>query len=191
MLTHWLPTDEPNPLPANASTHVGVGALVVNEDGQVLLVQEAVGWTDGWKIPTGLLNAREDVIDGVLRECFEETGVRANFEKVLAIRHAHTAMFGKSDMWILCLLRAKARGTVFKLQPGEIGRAKWADFSEFLQQAPYPRDMPVWAKLYGDVVGRDGVVGNVQGIKCERVATSIGPGFDLYELRSNYQYIFS
>jgi hypothetical protein len=93
MLTRWLPTDEPDPLPANASTQVGVGAVVVNEEGRVLLVQEAVGPTAGrdiWKIPTGLLDAREDIAAGVVRECREETGVEAVFEKVVAIRHAHT-----------------------------------------------------------------------------------------------------
>ena len=42
MLTRWLP-DGPSQLPANASTQVGVGAVVVNDDGGVLLVQEAVG----------------------------------------------------------------------------------------------------------------------------------------------------
>jgi hypothetical protein len=66
MLTRWLPDGEPNPLPANASTQVGVGALVVNERGQVLLVQEKVGPTAGrniWKIPTGLLEAREDIAE--------------------------------------------------------------------------------------------------------------------------------
>ena len=76
MLTKWLPTDSPSPLPANASTQVGVGAVrhalavlsssascqrfrgirvdtcvvgqvVLNQAGQVLLVQEAVGPTAG------------------------------------------------------------------------------------------------------------------------------------------------
>ena len=63
MMTHWLPVNEPNPLPPNASTQVGVGAVVTNDQGQVLLVQEAYGPTAGkdiWKIPTGLLDARED-----------------------------------------------------------------------------------------------------------------------------------
>ena len=69
MLTRWLP-DCPSPLPHNASSQVGVGAVVVNDEGKVLLVQEAVGPLRGrdiWKIPTGLLDAREDICDGVVR----------------------------------------------------------------------------------------------------------------------------
>ena len=81
MLTRWLPTDCPSPLPANASTQVGVGAVVVNDDGKVLLLQEAVGPLKGrniWKIPTGLLDAREDIETGVVREVREETGKLQN-----------------------------------------------------------------------------------------------------------------
>ena len=73
MMTRWLP-DCPSPLPHNASSQVGVGAVVVNDEGKVLLVQEAVGPLRGrniWKIPTGLLDAREDICDGVVRpRCF-------------------------------------------------------------------------------------------------------------------------
>eukprot|EP00746_Dinoflagellata_sp_MGD_P070851 gnl/MRDRNA2_/MRDRNA2_289477_c0_seq1.p1 gnl/MRDRNA2_/MRDRNA2_289477_c0~~gnl/MRDRNA2_/MRDRNA2_289477_c0_seq1.p1 ORF type:complete len:198 (-),score=34.89 gnl/MRDRNA2_/MRDRNA2_289477_c0_seq1:40-612(-) len=177
-MTHWLPTDEPNPLPPNPSTQVGVGALVVNEEGKVLLVQESHGPSAGkdmWKIPTGLANAREDLKDAVVRECLEEVGVHAKFEKVLAMRHAHSAMFGKSDMFFVCLLRTHSAGTSFVLQEGEIAKAKWADWHEFLEQAPYPRDTPVWSRLYGLCVGKDGVVGNIQGLQAEQLQAYIAP----------------
>jgi len=169
MMTIWLP-DTPSPLPPNPSHQVGVGALCVNEDGKVLLVQEAVGPAslgNIWKIPTGLLNAREDIEDGVERELLEETGVRGKFEKVLSFRHCHAAPWGKSDLFFICLLRA-SRDAEFHLQEGEIRDARWADFQEFLSQAPYPRDIPVWSKAYGSCVGPDGVVGNVPGIRMDK-----------------------
>ena len=154
MLTRWLPTDSPSPLPANASTQVGVGAVVINDEGKVLLLQEAVGPLRGrgiWKIPTGLLDAREDIQDGVIREVQEETGITATFERVVAFRHWHGAMFGKSDMFFVCILRARGctNSTPFELQAAEIAKAQWGDFAEFLQQAPYPRDSPQWARIYG------------------------------------------
>lgn len=186
MLTHWLPTDVPSPLPPNASTQVGVGALVVNGEGKVLLVQESVGPTRGkdiWKIPTGLLNPREDIKDGVVRECREETGVDADFEKVIAFRHSHAAMFGKSDIFFVCLLRAKEDRAEFKLQEAEIAKAKWGDFHEFLQQAPYPRDTPVWKEFYLRCIGQDGVIGNVPGIKAEKLMQSLRP-----DAAQNYIY---
>jgi len=60
MMTKWLPTDAPNTLPPNASHQVGVGAIVVNDQQQVLVVQEANGPLRGqgvWKMPTGLVHA--------------------------------------------------------------------------------------------------------------------------------------
>jgi len=169
-LTHWLPKDIPSPLPPNASHQVGVGALVVNDEGKVLFVQEAVGPSAGrdmWKIPTGLVNARENLKDAVERELWEETGLEGKFEKVIAFRHGHSAPWGKSDLFFICLCRvagATGRDESFKLQASEIAKAKWGDFQEFLLQSPYPRDMPVWAAAYGSCVGEDGVVGNVPGI---------------------------
>ncbi|CAE8688340.1 unnamed protein product, partial [Polarella glacialis] len=54
--------------------------------------------------------------------------------------------FGKSDLFFVCLCRATCRGSgEFSLQESEIAKAKWGDWREFLQQAPYPRDMPEWA----------------------------------------------
>jgi ADP-ribose pyrophosphatase YjhB (NUDIX family) len=163
MLTNWLPENEESPLPPSTSTQLGVGCLVVNGANKVLLVEEAVGPAKGlWKIPTGLLNAREDIGDGAERECLEETGVRATFEKVIVMRHAHMALHGKSDLFAVCLMRADETAD-FKLQAAEIAQARWADYGEFLQQAPYPRDT-AWAQVYNRCVGEDGVVGNVPGI---------------------------
>ncbi|CAN0333965.1 unnamed protein product, partial [Ectocarpus sp. 4 AP-2014] len=51
----WLPSTA-SQLPANASHQVGVGALVLNEDGDVLVVREKNGPLRGtgiWKFPTG------------------------------------------------------------------------------------------------------------------------------------------
>ena len=41
-LTRWLPEDVPSPLPLYAFTQIGVGGVVVNRAGQVLMVQERV-----------------------------------------------------------------------------------------------------------------------------------------------------
>ena len=51
------------------------------------------------------------------------------------------------------------------LDPAEIAAAEWADFAAFLDQAPYPRDSPIWTALYTQAVGPDGRVGAVPGLK--------------------------
>lgn len=60
MMSRWLPEGEVNTLPPAASSHVGVGALVVCED-SVLVVRERRGPAAGrgWKLVTGLAEVRE------------------------------------------------------------------------------------------------------------------------------------
>jgi hypothetical protein len=36
----------------------------------------------------------------------------------------------------------------FKLQASEIAAAKWIAVEEFMDQAPYPRDLPLWRRCY-------------------------------------------
>jgi ADP-ribose pyrophosphatase YjhB (NUDIX family) len=78
MMTTWLATEE-NRLPPNASHQVGVGAFVFDRaSGSVLVVQERHGPLRGqaiWKMPTGLVQAGEDITEAAVREVFEETGV--------------------------------------------------------------------------------------------------------------------
>lgn len=75
MLTRWL-QDRPSPLPASASHQVGVGVLVLNDRGEMLVVKEQKGPAaklDIWKVPTGLLDRAEDFSAAAVREVKEET----------------------------------------------------------------------------------------------------------------------
>ena len=81
MLTTWLQATA-STLPANASHQVGVGAVVPNKHGEILVVKEQSGPAAQygiWKLPTGLLNAGEDFSAAAVREVQEET-VRCGLE---------------------------------------------------------------------------------------------------------------
>lgn len=82
-----------------------VGAFVYDkEQHRVLVVQEKHGPLQGkgvWKMPTGLVNVGEDISEAAEREVLEETGVKARFDAVLAMRQAHGFAFGKSDMFFV------------------------------------------------------------------------------------------
>jgi 8-oxo-dGTP diphosphatase len=56
--------------------HVTVGAIVVNDNQQVLLVERAatLDFRGKWTIPGGFLDRDENTADGTLRELQEETG---------------------------------------------------------------------------------------------------------------------
>ena len=166
MLTTWLASG-PSRLPAAASHQVGVGALVVSPRGpagaayedpalastpHILVVQEAAGPLKGtgvWKMPTGLVDAGEDVVDAAVREVGEETGVSAVPVSLLALRQAHGFSFGASDAFFVIGCRTASENEVDKpVAPvdGEVEAVKWMPVSEY-EALPFFHGRPLWAAV--------------------------------------------
>ncbi|KAI3711207.1 hypothetical protein L2E82_41120 [Cichorium intybus] len=134
MLVHWIPAT-PNTLPPNASHRVGVGAFVMKENGEVLVVQEKGGKMKGtgvWKFPTGVVDEGEDICDAAVREVKEETGIDAEFVEILAFRQSHKKFFGKSDLFFMCMLQPFS--FEIQKQEREIEAAQWMTFEEYAAQ---------------------------------------------------------
>lgn len=71
--------------------------MLVNEDG-----------TKPWKFPGGYVNHGESVKDGAVRELWEETGIDAEFQGIMAIRELKkTPRYSTADFYIICLLKPK------------------------------------------------------------------------------------
>jgi ADP-ribose pyrophosphatase YjhB (NUDIX family) len=70
---------------------LGVRALVLNDDGHVLLVEHT--YVPGWFLPGGGVERGETVEEAVLRELQEEAGVRATTRPVLLGVHANHRTF--------------------------------------------------------------------------------------------------
>ena len=67
---------------------IGCGGVVIKDD-KALLVQRGQNPGKGsWQIPGGYVEEDEDVAEAVVRECWEEAGVRARVVDVLGFRHA-------------------------------------------------------------------------------------------------------
>ena len=64
---------------------LGVGGAVVH-DGQLLLVHHTYG-AKMWQIPGGYVKPEECAHDGVVREIYEETGIRTAVDGLLGVRH--------------------------------------------------------------------------------------------------------
>jgi len=126
LLTMWIP-DSPSPLPLYAFTQIGVGGVVVNDKGEVLMVQERVSpreqYQGSWKLPGGLADPGETFAAAAEREVMEETGVPCELVGVTSMRHTHGYRFGQSDIYVL--VRMKATDSTITIDPQEIGAARW------------------------------------------------------------------
>ena len=65
-------------------THiVSAGAVVLNEQGEVLLVKD--DRKGSWTFPGGIIEEGEGVLDGVKREVLEETGIKAEVGELFCV----------------------------------------------------------------------------------------------------------
>lgn len=127
MMTRWLPEDEENKLPHFTTHFVGIGGLVLNENNELLCVRERFVKHPHWKLPGGLVDPGEDLHTAVVREVFEETSVKTEFQSIICFRHFHGAMFGASDLYFVA--RLKPLSTTITIDPTEIDEARWMPVS--------------------------------------------------------------
>lgn len=131
MLTYQL---EPGAfIPPYASHYVGAGGVVLDELGRLLVVWEKAHRRGGrryYKLPGGALHPAEHLVDGVIREVWEETGVRTRFESLVCFRHWHGYRFDKSDIYFICRLSPLTRE--IHIQEEEIEESLWMPVEEYL-----------------------------------------------------------
>lgn len=134
MLVYWIP-ETVSTIPINASHRVGIGAFVMNDKREVLVVQEKSGKFRGtgiWKFPTGVVDEGEDICIGAVREVKEETGIDTEFVEVLAFRQSHKSFFNKSDLFFVCMLRPLSLD--IQKQELEIEAAEWMPVEVYAAQ---------------------------------------------------------
>lgn len=127
----WLPQNEIEGFPPYAHTMIGVGALVVNSNNEILVVCEKHSLIpNSWKLPGGYVEPFEDFVDAAIREVEEETNIKTKFDSVLSIRHAHGANFGCSDLYFVISLIPQTND--IKKCDREIERSQWMKLDEYL-----------------------------------------------------------
>lgn len=126
-LTKWLPTHKQSSLPKYPFTNVGVGAVVENEKGEILMMKERRGHYLGWKFPGGLVDPNESLPDAVTREVLEETGIEAEFRGILTFRHVTAGLYPNTgDLYFICHLKPKDESKIdVKPCPHEAADARW------------------------------------------------------------------
>lgn len=67
------------------------------------------GKTPQWKFPGGYADQGEDFGETAEREIYEETGIKAKFDKIITFRHHHKFQFDCSDIYIVCSLKPSGK----------------------------------------------------------------------------------
>src|SRR5919201_1396146 len=119
-------------VPAHATHYIGVGGVVINQRNELLVVCERHRRTSQpyYKLPGGALQPGEHLVDAVLREVEEETGVKAKFDALVCFRHWHGYRYGKSDIYFVCRLHPLSEDLT--MQAEEIEEVLWMPVEEYL-----------------------------------------------------------
>lgn len=83
----------------------------------------------------GLADLGENIEEAIEREVMEETGIKAQFQSILTMRHAHKVQFGRSDLYFTCLLTALSDDIRID---AEIQDAMWMSPEQLQQECPFP-----------------------------------------------------
>ncbi len=121
-------------IPPHATHYIGAGGVVLSEDRQILVVSERHHIRPrrgpSYKLPGGALFQGEHLVDGVMREVLEETGVRTRFDALVCFRHWHGYRYGKSDIYFVCRLSPLSREIT--MQEEELEAALWMPVDDYL-----------------------------------------------------------
>jgi 8-oxo-dGTP pyrophosphatase MutT (NUDIX family) len=153
-------------VPTHATHYIGVGGVVINDRQELLVVCERHRRTRRpyYKLPGGALQPGEHLVDAVLREVLEETGVQAKFESLVCFRHWHGYRFGKSDIYFVCRLSPLSLDVT--MQAEEIEECFWMPVADYFASdfvSPFnkrivhaalssPGVAPEWIDGYADPV---------------------------------------
>ena len=119
-------------IPVYATHYIGAGGVVINHRQELLVVSELHrrGNRPYYKLPGGALQPGEHLVEGVVREVLEETGIQTRFESLVCFRHWHGYRYGKSDIYFVCRLSPLSEKVV--LQPEEIEECLWMPIDDYM-----------------------------------------------------------
>lgn len=120
-------------IPPSPNRFIGVGGIVFNENKEILVVVDK-HYGNHYKFPGGFVDANEKIADAVVREVFEETGIKAELEFLSFFRQIHDNIYKKdgfSDIYFI--FKMKALNSKIIVQESEIEDCKWISTDEFLK----------------------------------------------------------
>jgi 8-oxo-dGTP pyrophosphatase MutT (NUDIX family) len=120
---------------------IGAAALVVDNNGRILMLQHR--HETGWRLPAGFCDLGENVAHTVVREVREETGLRIQPERILAIHSTPrlnvTYRNGDQVRVVGVVFRAKLLGGSPSLDGREVLEMAWMTAEEALANYDFSR----------------------------------------------------
>jgi len=95
-----------------ATSAVAIQAIIINQDKEILLLSSP-SRKQGWQLVSGALEANETLLDGTLREVYEELGTNIQV-RPLGTVHVETFHYDEQVQFMLSI------NTLFAYQGGEI-----------------------------------------------------------------------
>lgn len=131
-------------------------AFVRNQSGELLMVQPT--WTtDHWELPGGGIEKTETLREGVVRECYEETGYRIELDEqpfYVADRNfcntnRGSERFYKSIIFVYRgrLVNEERNTDLLNKEMDEISKIEWVDIETLTEANTQPIIWPVIKKL--------------------------------------------
>ena len=118
-------------IPTCANHTLGVGAVVINDNNEILVIKEKI-LNLGYKLPGGHIDDAEMISTALEREVLEETGIEVEFESIISLGHFYPHQFHKSNLYVLCTAIPKT--SKINIQDNhEIIDAKWIDVNKYLE----------------------------------------------------------
>lgn len=105
---------------------VSVGAVVLNEKGEILLLDHVFRPASGWGIPGGFIDSGEQPHEAIQRELLEETGLELENIEMMRVRTIYRH--------IEIIFRAEGKGKA-EVKSSEIKSLNWFTIDEM------PKDM--------------------------------------------------
>lgn len=146
LMNKWMGKEsESHSLPGYATNYTGVGAWVVDEASQkVLVVREKAAYgasSKMWKLPGGSSDVGEHINATAEREVFEETGIKAEYQSLICFRQLLDFRYGKGDMYFVA--RLKPLTLELNYDPVELSECQWMPVSEYVDHhlKNYPQGM--------------------------------------------------
>ncbi|MBS3127683.1 NUDIX domain-containing protein [Candidatus Woesearchaeota archaeon] len=107
----------------------------------ILLLQRAKDPYKGyWTMPGGKIELGESIPESAERECYEETGIKATFEKVCGIANEIITEQGKVKYhYLLFVCQLKTSTRTFK--EGDEGKLQWFSINKLPRLPPSDKEM--------------------------------------------------